>query len=192
MESALNKKPIDDKMWLSRTGFVEDEQEYKDHGGPDKAVCLYSKAHYAMWQDVIDPLPDSALFGENITVYAIDETELFFGDQYRLGEAIIEVSEIREPCWKLQSKYGYPRLVKEMSKSGKTGCYFRVIKEGFVSPNSNLSLVQRAPESTQLSVQELNDIYYNDRKNKARIAYALKNPYLTEKRKNVLEKMLNQ
>lgn len=192
MKSALNKKPIQEKMWLSRTGFLEDEQEYKDHGGPDKAVCLYSKSNYAMWQDVIQPLPDSALIGENITVYAIDETELFFGDQYRLGEAIIEVSEIREPCWKLQSKYGYSQLVKDMSKSGKTGCYFRVIKEGFVSPNSNLSLVQHAPEPTRLSVQELNDIYYNDRKNKERIAYALNNPYLTEKRKSVLEKMLAQ
>lgn len=77
MKSALNKSPSKKNVAFSDR-ILEDEQEYKDHGGPDKAVCLYSKSNYAMWQDVIQPLPDSALFGENITVYAIDETELFF------------------------------------------------------------------------------------------------------------------
>ncbi|ARJ50491.1 MOSC domain-containing protein [Staphylococcus lutrae] len=192
MKSAMNKQPIQEKMWLSRTGFVEDEQAYHGHGGPDKAVCLYSRANYMMWQKAIRPLPEYAMFGENITVCDIDETELFFGDQYRLGEAIIEVSEIREPCWKIQSKYGYPSLVKEMSKTGKTGCYFRVIKEGFVKPNAVLSLFRSAPKATRLSVQSLNDLYYNDRKNQARLTYALQNPYLTNKRKETLKKMLQQ
>ncbi|WP_281199757.1 MOSC domain-containing protein [Staphylococcus schleiferi] len=190
MKSALNKKPIQDKVWLSQTGLITDEQEYKDHGGPDKALCLYSYSHYDMWKEVIQPLPDYALFGENLTVHHLDETTLFFGDQYQLGEARIEVSEIREPCWKIQSKYGYPHLVKDMTSSGKTGCYFRVLQEGYVSPNDDLQLIKSAPEATRLSVQELNDIYYNDRRNKDRLAYAIQNPFLTQKRRQKLEKML--
>lgn len=129
------------------------------------------------------------MFGENLTIKNLDENEVYFGNQYRLGEAIIEVSEIREPCWKIQAKYGLPNLVKRMSKSGKTGFYCRVIKEGSVSQNQHLVLIKEADPKTQLSVQELNDIYYNDRKNTKRISQALKNPYLSMKRYEKLEKM---
>ena len=68
------------------------------------------------------------MFGENLTFDYLDESDVYFGNQYRLGEALIEVSEIREPCWKIQAKYNIPDLVKRMSTSGKTGFYFRSIK----------------------------------------------------------------
>ena len=189
MQSAINKRPFEGDMWLSKLGFVDDEQAYKDHGGPDKAVCWFSKSNYDMYKDDLEKLPDYAMFGENLTIKNLDENEVYFGNQYRLGEAIIEVSEIREPCWKIQAKYGLPNLVKRMSKSGKTGFYCRVIKEGFVSQNQHLELIKEADPKTQLSVQELNDIYYNDRKNTKRISQALKNPYLSMKRYEKLEKM---
>ncbi|GGG91648.1 MOSC domain-containing protein [Staphylococcus pragensis] len=191
MLSALNKVPFSGKMWLSTLGFVEDEQAYKDHGGPHKAVCSFSKANYAMYKEDLPHLPEYAMFGENLTIEDLDESEVYFGNQYRLGEAIIEVSEIREPCWKIQTKYGIPDLVKRMSASGKTGFYFRVIKEGFVKADDNLELLQLANADTRLSVQELNDIYYNDRKNLERLNYALQNPYLSPHRIEKLEKMRN-
>ncbi|SUM59314.1 MOSC domain-containing protein [Staphylococcus petrasii] len=78
-----------------------------------------------------------------------------------------------------------------MSSSGKTGFYFRVIKEGFVKEDDNLELVQFADADTRLSVQELNDIYYNDRKNLERLNYALQNPYLSPQRIEKLEKIRN-
>ena len=114
---------------------------------------------------------------------------MFFGNQYRLGEAILEVSEIREPCWKIQTKYGIKDLVKRMSTSGKTGFYFRVLQEGYVDQDDDLELIQLADEATRLSVQELNDIYYNDRKNVSRLKYALQNPYLSEMRLAKLQKL---
>lgn len=129
------------------------------------------------------------MFGENLTIEDLDESDVYFGNQYRLGEATIEVSEIREPCWKVQTKYGIPDLVKRMSSSGKTGFYFRVIQEGFVKEDDNLELVQLADTDTRLSVQELKDIYYNDRKNLERLNYALQNPYLSPQRIEKLEKM---
>ena len=67
MLSALNKSPISETMWLSRTGFVEDEQAYKDHGGPHKAVCCFSKSHYQMYKNDLNTIPDYAMFGENLT-----------------------------------------------------------------------------------------------------------------------------
>ena len=95
MRSALNKQPFTGRMWLSKTGFSEDEQEYKGHGGPNKAVCLYSEKNYNLWKDDVAVLPEYAMFGENLTVKDLDEKDLHFGDQFQLGEAIIEVSEIR-------------------------------------------------------------------------------------------------
>ncbi|GAA6816936.1 MOSC domain-containing protein [Helicobacter pylori] len=192
MRSALNKVPFTGSMWLSLTGFTQDEQEYKDHGGPDKAVCLFSKSNYAMWQDDVVELPTYAMFGENLTVANLDEREAYFGNQYQLGDAIIEISEIREPCWKIQAKYQIPDLVKRMSTTGKTGFYFRVIQEGNVSGNDHLKLIKTAEKDTQLSVYELNDVYYNDRKNASRLSYALQNPYLTNKRKEKLQRLLTR
>lgn len=192
MRSALNKTPFSGSMWLSLTGFTQDEQEYKDHGGPDKAVCLFSKSNYQMWQDDVVELPTYAMFGENLTVANLDEREAYFGNQYQLGDAIIEISEIREPCWKIQAKYQIPDLVKRMSTSGKTGFYFRVIQEGYVSCDDHLKLIKTADKDTQLSVYELNDVYYNDRKNASRLNYALQNPYLTSKRKEKLQRLLTR
>lgn len=192
MRSALNKTPFSGSMWLSLTGFTQDEQEYKDHGGPDKAVCLFSKSNYQMWQDDVVEIPTYAMFGENLTVANLDEREAYFGNQYQLGDAIIEISEIREPCWKIQAKYQIPDLVKRMSTSGKTGFYFRVIQEGYVSCDDHLKLIKTADKDTQLSVYELNDVYYNDRKNASRLSYALQNPYLTSKRKEKLQRLLTR
>lgn len=190
LKSAMNKVPLQCTTWLSQLGFDGDEQEYHGHGGPDKAVCLYSTDHYTMWEDVISPIPPYAFFGENISVNGIDETNLFFGNQYQLGEAIIEVSEIREPCYKIQKKYQYQGIMKRMMATGKTGCYFRVIQEGAVSPDSRLKLLKTAPLETRLSVQALNDVYYNDKKNKEKLIYAIKNPFITEERRKKLETLL--
>lgn len=82
MRSALNKKKFVGNMWLSKTGFVEDEQEYKGHGGPNKAVCLYSKKNYSLWEQDVSVLPEYAMFGENITVSDMDEKDVHFGDQF--------------------------------------------------------------------------------------------------------------
>ncbi|MBF0812229.1 MOSC domain-containing protein [Staphylococcus sp. mip270_02] len=192
MRSALNKKKFAGSMWLSKTGFVEDEQEYKDHGGPNKAVCLYSKKNYSLWEQDVSVLPEYAMFGENITVSDLDEKDVHFGDQFKLGNAVLEVSEIREPCWKIQEKYKIPNLIKRMSTSGKTGFYFRVLKEGYVQEDSNLELIKQANNETLLSVFDLNQIYYIDNKNIERLTYALKNPHLTEERISKLERFLTR
>lgn len=190
MQSALNKTVFHDKCWLTTTGFSEDEQAYKGHGGPEKALCLFSKSNYQMWEHDLPKLPDYAMFGENLTAKHMDEKTTYFGNQYRLGSAIIEVSEIREPCWKIQTKYQIPDLVKRMSHSGRTGFYFRVLQEGYVSPNDNLHLIQQAPADTLLSVFELNNLMYNDRSNITQLTYAIQNPYLTPERIKKLQRLL--
>lgn len=192
MISVLDKIPFTGRMWLSIDGFSEDEQAYKDHGGPHKAVCCFSQSNYDMYKEDLAQLPTYAMFGENVTVKHLDERDVYFGNQYRLGEAILEVSEMREPCWKIQAKYQIPDLVKRMTASGKTGFYFRVIQEGYVSQEDNLELLTQANKASRLSVYELNDIYYNDRKNISRISYALNNPYLSPSRREKLSRLYHR
>ncbi|MCC2083433.1 molybdenum cofactor biosysynthesis protein [Staphylococcus sp. HMSC068D08] len=192
MISALDKIPFTGRMWLSIDGFSEDEQAYKDHGGPHKAVCCFSQSNYDMYKEDLAQLPTYAMFGENVTVKHLDERDVYFGNQYRLGEAILEVSEMREPCWKIQAKYQISDLVKRMTASGKTGFYFRVIQEGYVSQEDNLELLTQANKASRLSVYELNDIYYNDRKNISRISYALNNPYLSPSRREKLSRLYHR
>ncbi len=79
-----------------------------------------------------------------------------------------------------------------MSTSGKTGFYFRVLKQGYVSPNDQLYLIQEAPIEHRLSVQQLNDLYYNDRQNQDLLRYALNNPFLSPTRRDKLQKMYNR
>ena len=73
MQSAINKQPFKDQMWLSKLGFVDDEQAYKDHGGPDKAVCCFSKKNYDMYRGDLLDMPEYAMFGENLTIEDLDE-----------------------------------------------------------------------------------------------------------------------
>jgi len=129
------------------------------------------------------------MFGENLTVEHLDEADVYFGNQYQLGDTIIEVSDIREPCWKIQAKYAIPNLVQKMSQSGKTGFYFRVIKEGYVHQSDNLKLIKKAKSNTRLSVKDLNHLFYNERNNLRLIYHALRNPYLSPDRKKKLQKM---
>ena len=189
MQSALNKIPFKGQMWLNRLGFVDDEQAYHKHGGIHKAICCFSKSNYQLFKDDLDQLPEFAMFGENLTVEHLDEADVYFGNQYQLGDTIIEVSDIREPCWKIQAKYAIPNLVQKMTQSGKTGFYFRVIKEGYVHQSDNLKLIKKAKSNTRLSVKDLNHLFYNERNNLRLIYHALRNPYLSPDRKKKLQKM---
>lgn len=127
MLSALNKSPISETMWLSRTDLLRMNRHIK-------TMVVHIK-QYAVLANLIikciklNTIPNYAMFGENLTLKNLDESDVFFGNQYRLGEAILEVSKIREPCWKIQTKYGIKDLVKRMSTSGKQASIFECYKK---------------------------------------------------------------
>ncbi|PTI38267.1 MOSC domain-containing protein [Mammaliicoccus vitulinus] len=186
-KTAILKEPFKNNMYLSKTGFVEDEQQYKGHGGPEKAICFYSKDHYPYWNDIIDLLPKYAIFGENITVSGLTEEHLNIGDSYQLGEAVIQVSCPRQPCATIAQRYGIKDLVKRMASSFKTGCYFRVLKEGYVAQNDNMKLLNTY--KPQLSIYELNETRFKDHKNAERIKYILNHDGINEETKDIFTKL---
>ncbi len=147
MLSAIVKKPVIGRRTISFLGIEGDEQaDPSVHGGPDKAIHHYPTDHYAYWQRHYGNLPtlrDAGAFGENIAVYGIDEHEASIGDVYRLGTALVEISQGRQPCWKQAERIGKSSVVKDMLETTRCGWYYRVLEEGSVEAGDRLVLINR-------------------------------------------------
>jgi MOSC domain-containing protein YiiM len=133
-----------DVRWLGIAGDAQ--ADLSVHGGPDKAIHHYPRDHYAWWQDRIgtNPLLDApGAFGENISTTGLTEHEACIGDRYRLGTALVEIAQGRQPCWKQAHRLSYRQTVATMVKTGRSGWYYRVIDEGAVAAGDLLNLVAR-------------------------------------------------
>jgi MOSC domain-containing protein YiiM len=145
--SAIAKLQVDGELELTELGLVGDEQaEKKIHGGPDRALCHYPREHYAEWAR---EFPEQAelfcapAFGENLSTEGLTEKTVFIGDIYRWGNALIQVTQPRSPCFKLNYHFGISDLSSLMQSSGKMGWLYRVIVAGNVSTEQPLELVSR-------------------------------------------------
>ncbi len=139
--TGIFKTPVEGPVHLSSLGFTGDGQaDLTVHGGPDKAVCVYSADHYPGWRHTlgIDPFPFGA-FGENLAIDGLDEEQVCIGDVWSVGDALVQVSQPRQPCWKLAMKWRRRTLTDEVVASGHTGWYFRVQREGTVAAGASLS-----------------------------------------------------
>lgn len=135
-----------------RTTHIEGDgqADRENHGGIDKAVCAFSADHYDHWRRILGR-PDflHGAFGENFTIRRLDEAEVCVGDVYALGDVRLQISQPRQPCWKLARKWRVKDLADQVIKSGQTGWYFRVLVEGRVARGTTLELVERPhPEWT--------------------------------------------
>ncbi len=145
--SAIAKLQVDGELSLTEKGLVGDEQaEKKIHGGPDRALCHYPREHYAFWAS---EYPDQAelfvapAFGENLSTEELTEKNVFIGDIFRWGEALIQVTQPRSPCFKLNFHFGISDIATQMQNAGKTGWLYRVILAGKVETDAPLTLVSR-------------------------------------------------
>ena len=169
--SGIDKQPVARSLWLGPQGFTGDEQaDRRHHGGPEKAVHHYDAGHYPGWRAELGELP--ALrpggFGENLSTQGLSEGDVAVGDVFRLGAALIEVSQARQPCWKLNLRFGRPDMARLVQQTGRTGWYYRVLEPGEVAPGDALALAERrAPEWT---LTRLHRVLYIDRKNRAELA----------------------
>ena len=151
--SAIAKTPVQGPVQVDQLGLDGDEQgDLKVHGGPDKAVHQYAQEHYSPWRSELGTLPVLAApgaFGENIASTGMTEHSLCLGDQLRVGSVLLEVSQSRQPCWKLNDRFGVPTMARRMQDSGRTGWYYRVLQPGHLQAGDALVLVARPwPEWT--------------------------------------------
>jgi MOSC domain-containing protein YiiM len=145
--SAIDKRPLRGRVAIGELGIAGDEQgDPRVHGGPDKAIHHYAFDHYAAWRGELGPLPllqAPGAFGENLSTRGLDETGVCLGDRFRLGSALLEVSQGRQPCWKLNDRFGVPDMALRVQDSGRSGWYYRVLRPGHATAGDALALVER-------------------------------------------------
>lgn len=156
--TAFHKSPVEGPIRLGALNLEGDEQaDRRVHGGPDKAVCVYPADHLAGWRSELDDAEvGPGAFGENLTVAEQTEDTVCVGDLYRIGSALVQVSQPRGPCWKLARRWGRPDLVRRVVASGRTGWYLRVLEPGELAASELLPLLARPhPEWTIARVNAL-------------------------------------
>ncbi|MFB6366937.1 MOSC domain-containing protein [Paenibacillus elgii] len=164
VSTGIFKTATDEALYLSYLNFEGDGQgDLVHHGGREKAVCVYPCEHYPFWEDELKrPLEYGAL-GENLTIKGLLETDVCIGDVFELGKAIVQVSQPRQPCYKLTIRHGVPDMLLKVQQTGYTGFYFRVLAEGVVSKDDGLSLLHRHPK--EITVSFANGIMHREKDN---------------------------
>ena len=167
------KEPIDRSVWLGKTNLDGDGQaDLRHHGGSEKAVLAYATEHYRQWQrQLMLPELGYGAFGENFTIVGQTESSVCIGDTYEIGDAVVQVSQPRQPCWKLSRRWRIKDLALQVQKNGRTGWYFRVLQEGYVAPNQVVTLVDRPyPQWTIARANEIMHQQLKDRELAASLA----------------------
>ena len=145
--SAIAKQPRPGPVYIGLEGLEGDEQgDRRVHGGPDKAIHHYARDHYRAWEADIGGhrlLEQPGAFGENISTTGITEGDVCLGDRLRLGSAVVEVAQGRQPCWKLSDRFGVPDMARRVQDSGRSGWYYRVLEPGQVEAGDELVLLAR-------------------------------------------------
>ncbi|WP_017446308.1 MOSC domain-containing protein [Gayadomonas joobiniege] len=193
IETGIFKQPLaENKVFIDTLGLVGDEQaDLKNHGGPDKAVYAYGYQHYDYWRQVLPNQPlNYGGFGENLTLAELAEERVQIGDTFGLGEAKLQVTQPRVPCFKLGIKFDYLKMPKLFTQSLKTGIYFRVLKAGEVKVGDKLVLLEQARDS--VTVQAVFSAYFMMQKAAATpvIKKAAAHPALSVEWRKQLEKYL--
>lgn len=143
--TGIFKHPVSGPIAVGRINLDGDRQaDLVNHGGPDKAICAYSADHYDHWRRALDISPFvHGAFGENFTIRRLTEEDVCIGDVYAIGNVRVQVSQPRQPCWKLARKWRIKDLAERVIASGRTGWYFRVLDEGTVAPGLPLRRLER-------------------------------------------------
>ena len=141
--SAFIKTEVAGPVAAGALGLAGDEQADKRfHGGPDKAVYGYDVGSYGEWSAAFPALrfgPGS--MGENLAIAGFDEVSVCIGDIHRIGSVLLQVTQPRQPCWKLAAVFGEPLLVRAMFQNGRTGWYYRVLGAGVLAAGDAAELV---------------------------------------------------
>lgn len=155
-KSAIQKNAVSGPWQITELGLTGDHQaDLKHHGGQDKALHHYALDHYAYWREALPSasrvLEGSPAFGENISTFGITENEICIGDVVRIGKVTLQVSQGRQPCWKLNLRFDTPDMAIRVQRSGRSGWYYRVLEPGFIEPGEAFLIADRPQPDWPLS-----------------------------------------
>lgn len=188
VETGIFKYPVSGSIVLGKEDVENDHViDRKYHGGVDKACYLYPADVYGFWKDQYPGLDWSwGMFGENITVHGLDESLINIGSTYSIGSAIVEVSEPRQPCFKLGIRFGNQKVLKDFIQYGHPGVYVRVVQPGKVTAGDLMQLVCKGSE---VSIRDVFQLLYGLHQDPSMLEKALAVPSLAASaRRNLKER----
>ena len=190
--TSIYKKPVSKKVAVSSQGIEGDRQaDLTVHGGYDKAVYAYSYSHYRTWSEKLNSnFTEYGLVGENLTIDDFNEEDINIGDQFKINECLLQVSQPRIPCYKIGIKLNSRDFPRMFSQSGLLGSYLRVIHDGEITPGDEIQKVHA--EDNSMSIKDISNLLFVDVKNIELMKKALDIKPLTEEIKEKFRERLMQ
>ncbi|MCK0147923.1 MOSC domain-containing protein [Arenibacter sp. F26102] len=187
-QTGIFKYPTDEPLFLGKMDVLKDTViDRVHHAGINKACYLFASDHYPHWKGIYPELNwDWGMFGENLTVEGMDESEMRIGDIYKIGNVVVQVSQPREPCYKLGVRFGNAKILKEFIDYGYSGTYVRILEEGQIKNGDKLNMLKKS-ENT-LTVKECFQIILAKEKDPLLLQKAIDNPSLPEYKRDRLKK----
>ncbi len=187
-QTGIFKYPTNEPLFVGKMDVLKDTViDRVHHAGINKACYLFASDHYPYWKGIYPELNwDWGMFGENLTVEGMDESDMRIGDIYKIGNVVVQVSQPREPCYKLGIRFGNAKILKEFIDYGYSGTYVRILEEGQVKNGDKLSLLKKS-ENT-LTVKECFQIILAKDKDPLLLQKAIDNPSLPEYKRDRLKK----
>jgi len=188
VKTGIFKFPVNNPIYLG-TDDVENDSviDRRYHGGKDKACYLYSADHYNYWKTLYPELEMPwGMFGENLTIEGLQEAEINIGDVFEIGESVVQATQPRQPCFKLEFRFPNPHIVQQFIASGFSGVYVRVLKNGFVKTGDTIQLVER---KDSISIQRVYELIYSENFDRNAVEKAVNDPFIAQScRKDLLKR----
>ena len=188
--TGIFKEPTSGPIYLEKEQVRNDEiSNRKVHGGLYKACYLFSADHYPYWKKLYPHLAwDYGMLGENLTVKGLDEEQIYVGDVYKIGSALVQITQPREPCATFGAKIGDQSILKKFIKHGRPGTYTSVIQEGEVIVGDQLELIERPKNS--ITTSQFFELIFSKYKNQEHLELITENKAIPERKRNKLKAFL--
>ncbi|GAA4278908.1 MOSC domain-containing protein [Aquimarina mytili] len=190
VKTGIYKSPVNTSIYLDKEDVSGDHViDKRYHGGIDKACYLYAIDHYPYWKEKYPDLDwNHGMFGENLTVAGFDEHTIKVGSIYKLGEAIVQISRPRQPCYKLGIRFGNQGIIKQFIDSLLSGVYVRVLKSGFVRVHDEFIIEEE--NFAGITIAELNTLmfHFEEEKHTELLNKALNDPLVSDSDKKYFKK----
>jgi MOSC domain-containing protein YiiM len=180
VSTGIFKEPVAGPVAVRRDNLDGDRQaDLTVHGGPNKAVYGYASEHYPYWRKQFPNMElPWGVFGENLTTEGVSEDSLHIGDVLRVGSAVLRVVQPRQPCYKLQIRFGRDDIIQRFLVSGRSGFYFSIVQQGEVEAGSEIEVVSR--DENQVSIADIHRLYLGVEPDPELLQRALRVPVLPE------------
>ncbi len=159
-QTGIFKKPVAQTLFLKTNDVANDTViDRVHHAGINKACYLFASDNYPYWKALYPELDwDWGMFGENLTIEGLDESTMRVGNIYKLGSAIVQVSQPREPCYKLGVRFGTQDVLRQFISHNKPGTYVRVLEEGDVKTGDRIELIEESQNT--LTIQQFYELIF--------------------------------